>query len=40
VRILAANLDLGAGLRPAQIVLIAGLAMAALPLGRRVLRPA
>jgi len=34
-RILAANLDLAAGLRPAQIVLLVGLGVAALPLARR-----
>jgi sulfoxide reductase heme-binding subunit YedZ len=34
-RILAANLDFGAGLRPAQLVLLAGLAVALLPLLRR-----
>jgi sulfoxide reductase heme-binding subunit YedZ len=34
-RILMANLDLGAGLRPAQIVLLAGFAIATLPILRR-----
>ncbi|WP_137177342.1 sulfite oxidase heme-binding subunit YedZ [Roseomonas sp. AR75] len=38
-RILAANLDLAAGLRPAQGILLAGLAVALLPLPR-LLRPA
>lgn len=37
-RILAANLDLAAGLRPAQLVLLAGLAVAPLPILRRRLR--
>jgi sulfoxide reductase heme-binding subunit YedZ len=39
IRILAANLDLAAGIRPAQGILLAGLAIAVLPLLRR-LRPA
>ena len=34
-RILAANLDLAAGWRPAQIVLVAGATIAAIPLRRR-----
>jgi sulfoxide reductase heme-binding subunit YedZ len=37
-RILAANLDLGAGIRPAQGVAAAGLALATLPLLRRLAR--
>jgi sulfoxide reductase heme-binding subunit YedZ len=37
-RILAANLDLAAGLRPAQIVLLVGLMMALIPLARRLRR--
>ncbi len=37
-RILAANLDLATGLRPAQAILVAGLAVAVLPLIRRVVK--
>jgi sulfoxide reductase heme-binding subunit YedZ len=37
-RILAANLDLASGLRPAQGIALAGLAVAALPLMRRAVR--